>query len=391
VIHASLAIKTPKTRPRPKIIGSGLLALDIVSSEVSGEHVRFWAGGTCGNVLIALAFLGWESQPVARLRTGAAADRILSDLKEWGVSNRFISTTEDGSTPVILERIAKGPGRIPRHSFSWRCPECGSQFPGFKPVLSAVAEEIAQQTEPPKVFFFDRATPGGIALARAWGEKNALVVFEPSSIGNPVLFRQAWRASHVVKYSHDRLRELPEVGVGDGPCLLVETLGSAGLRFRKLRVKGQTGRWVELKAFPVEITRDTAGSGDWCTAGLIEHAAHKGASAFFRLSDEELTAAFRYGQALAAWNCGFEGARGGMYAVDRAVFRQQVRKILKGGRDNSNKSLVVTPASSIQVEGVCTVCVRTEEKRLTTGSDGPTVTTRQGFPSRAPWRRPTAK
>ena len=127
----------PPERP-PNVLGSGLLALDIVTSEVSREPARYWAGGTCGNVLIALSYLGWESQPVARLQTGTAAGRILRDLKKWGVSDRFVSVTDDGSTPVIVERIAEGAGGIPRHSFSWRCPMCGSQFPGFKPVLASL-------------------------------------------------------------------------------------------------------------------------------------------------------------------------------------------------------------------------------------------------------------
>ena len=59
----------------PSVIGAGLLALDIVISEVSEAPPEQWAGGTCGNVLIALGYLGWKSQPVARLKTGAAVDR----------------------------------------------------------------------------------------------------------------------------------------------------------------------------------------------------------------------------------------------------------------------------------------------------------------------------
>src|SRR5262249_18014835 len=153
---------------------------------------RYWAGGTCGNVLIALSYLGWESMPVARLQAGAAAKRILHDLKKWGVPDRFVSVSDEGSTPVIVERISEGAGGIPRHSFSWRCPECGSQFPGFKPVLASAAEEIAQQFSSHEVFFFDRATPGGLLLAKSSAERGSLVVFEPSSVGNPVLFRQAW-------------------------------------------------------------------------------------------------------------------------------------------------------------------------------------------------------
>src|SRR4029077_7554627 len=102
------------------------------------------------------------------------------------------------------------------------------------PVLASVAEEIAATAERSQVYFFDRATSGGIILARAFAQQGALVVFEPSSIGNPLLFRQAWETSHVVKYSHERLRELPEVGVEGIPRLQVETLGEAGLRYRRV-------------------------------------------------------------------------------------------------------------------------------------------------------------
>lgn len=277
------------------VVGSGLLALDIVMSELSGAGPRYWAGGTSGNVLLALRYLGWESRPVARLRGGAAADRILVDLKRWGVSDEFVDRTEDGSTPVIVERIRLGSSNVPKHSFSWRCPHCGAQFPAFKPVLASVAEAIAARSETPKAYFFDRATPGGILLARAYASRGALVVFEPSGIGNPVLFRQAWETAHIVKYSHERLRELPEIGVEGIPRLQVETLGEAGLRYRRVSQSRRAGRWVEMKAFPVESIRDTAGSGDWCTAGFIDRAGRDGAEGFQKLTDGDLEEAFRYG------------------------------------------------------------------------------------------------
>lgn len=355
----------------PTVIGSGLLALDIVISEVSGGPARYWAGGTCGNVLIALRYLGWEAMPVARLQVGAAAQRIFHDLKKWGVSDRFVSVADDGSTPVIVERITEGAGGIPRHSFSWRCPDCGSQFPGFKPVLASVAEEITQQISSPEVFFFDRATPGGLLLAKSCAERGALVVFEPSSVGNPVLFRQAWDVSHVVKYSHERLSELPEVGVEGGPRLQVETLGEAGLRYRKVSPGGSGGRWTELKAFPVEQVRDTAGSGDWCTAGIIDRGGRKGAKGLFRLPENELRAAVRYGQALAAWNCAFEGARGGMYDVDRATFEREVSQLLGDEAEGPATIAGPTTIAGERAEGFCLACVRPEKGTATgtTGSD----------------------
>jgi sugar/nucleoside kinase (ribokinase family) len=354
----------------PAVVGSGLLALDIVLSEVSGAPAGYWAGGTCGNVLTALRYLGWNSYPVARLRSGAAADRILADLRRWGVSDRFVSTAGDGSTPVIVERITQGSSNVPRHSFSWRCPECGSQFPAFKAVLATVAEEIATAAAGAQVYFFDRATPGGILLARACAAHGALVVFEPSSIGNPALFHQAWETAHVVKYSHERLRELPEVNVAHSPLLQIETLGESGLRYRKVPRGGRNGEWIDIDAFKVDLIRDTAGSGDWCTAGIIERCGRAGAVGFANLKQDDLESAIRYGQALAAWNCGFEGARGGMYAVDVEAFRKQVGHVLAGGSDLSNGTVDFRGKGSALVAGLCPACEETDNGKSVTGTDG---------------------
>jgi sugar/nucleoside kinase (ribokinase family) len=369
--HTDHPLETGSEGLRSSVVGSGLLALDIVMSEISGEPPRQWAGGSCGNVLVALSYLGWESKPVARLKTGGAAARILFDLKQWGVSDQFISLAQDGSTPVIVERITRGSGNIPRHSFSWRCPECGSQFPGFKAVRTSVAEEIVHQTAAPQVFFFDRATSSSLLLARVFAEQGTLIVFEPSGIGNSLQFRQAWETSHIVKYSHERLRELPEIVVQRSPLLQVETLGESGLRYRKVQRSGRGGRWIELKAFHVDVVRDTAGSGDWCTAGLIDAGGHKGAEGFFKLKDDELKSALRYGQALAAWNCGYEGARGGMYAVDRRIFREQVAHILEGGSDLIDSTLPIPPTCNSYVGGFCPACDTTGTGKSATGTSGP--------------------
>jgi hypothetical protein len=57
-----------------------------------------------------------------------------------------------------------------------------------------------------------------------------------------------------------------------------------------------------------------------CTAGLLLRIAAKGFAKINKSTDEQIAGAIRFGQALAAWNCHFEAARGGMYGVSRKQF-----------------------------------------------------------------------
>ena len=70
---------------RPKVFGTGLIALDLVIGPKPETPVRSWAGGTCGNVLSILAYLGWDAYPVARMNSDVASDRVRADMKRWGV------------------------------------------------------------------------------------------------------------------------------------------------------------------------------------------------------------------------------------------------------------------------------------------------------------------
>ncbi len=348
-VHASLAV------------GTGLVALDVVITEGSTTPPRRWAGGTCGNVLLALRYLGWQTEPVARLQAGDAAARLLEDFEHWGVSTKHVSVGPDGSTPIIVQRIARSKSGEPYHTFSWRCPNCGTRLPGYKPVLASAVHEIINALDSPTIFFFDRLSRGALLLAQAAAERGAAIVFEPSSIGNPALFREAWKLAHLVKYSHERLHELPhDLEAIKGPQLQVETLGPEGLRYRS-RLPGCKKRaWQRLEALPADEVKDTAGAGDWCTAGIVHKLLGSGAAGLNLVNDTHLRNAVRYGQALAAWNCGFEGARGGMYAVDKAVFERQVERILDGG-DSAGDDLAPDRASNPDpLECFCPSCEVTE-------------------------------
>src|SRR5215218_804198 len=119
--------------PSPVIAGTGLIALDVVIPIGAHSLPQLWAGGTCGNVLTALAYLGWDAYPIARLRDDAASRQINQDLCRWGVKPDFLGIDPAGSTPVIVQHIHCMPGRT-THSFSRRCQSCGTRLPWYKPV-----------------------------------------------------------------------------------------------------------------------------------------------------------------------------------------------------------------------------------------------------------------
>lgn len=344
----------------PLAMGTGLIALDVVITEGDLSKPLLMTGGTCGNVLLALSYLGFRVAPICRLEDNEAAALIQEEFLEWGVDTSYVSVDDDGSTPIIVQKIRPNPGGMPTHTFSWRCPACGMRFPSYKAALASTAEVIASEMKSPCVFFFDRVSRGSLIIAEKASELGALVVFEPSSVGDQGLFKEAWSVSHVVKYSHERLHDIPDsLEFGTNQILQVETLGADGLRFRAKFGKRATSPWKTLDAFKAPALVDSAGAGDWCTAGLIHRLGRDGFNGFRGVKPTDVESALRYGQALAAWNCGFVGARGGMRHLTVEECHEQIVRIL-AGRDSDTAA----PARANDVvpgRTWCPACLDPEE------------------------------
>jgi fructokinase len=190
---------------------------------------------------------------------------------------------------------------------------------------------LAEKLPPAEVFFFDRPSPGAIDAARRYAEQGALIVFEPSAQGKPELFVRALELAHVVKYAENRMERLP-LTASKLPRLILEiqTRGHNGLRYRCTlpALKGQG--WRSMRALRVPRVVDTVGCGDWCTAGLLSRIGTAGVAGLQSLRADELRDGLQYGQALAAWNCGFLGARGGMYERSATQMKSDITRILDG-------------------------------------------------------------
>lgn len=306
---------------RPLVVGAGLVALDVIMPG-PGSAAQLRAGGTCGNVLTILSYLGWRAAPLGRLLSDAAYRVVVSDLRRWNVDTRYLSLGAGVSTPIILELLESGP-RGPKHRFLLTCPSCGSYFPRFRGITLEAMREIPIALRAPDVFFMDRLSPATISLAEEARERGALIVFEPASTGDLKQFRRVLKSVHFLKFSADRI---PEAVIRDAPSvpLIVQTMGSRGLRYRAFG-----SQWKTLGAFPLHSIRDTVGAGDWCTAGILFALGRGAAKRIETLTDTEIYETLTVGQALGAWTCAYVGPRGGMYEKTYDEFWSSVQGFLK--------------------------------------------------------------
>ena len=316
-----MAGRTREAVPRRTAVGVGLIALDVIFDRGSSTPV-LCSGGTCANVLTILTYLGWNGRPVGRLGEDSAASVVRCDLGRWGVDLSLAELRPAARTPVVVERLRVDRSGVPFHTFSFFCQECGSRFPGFRPVTAAAVGEIFDNTSRPDVLFVDRASKSAVVLAEGYGAFNTLIVFEPQTIDESRSCRILLERAHVVKYSHERIDELPAAESPDR-MLEIQTLGRGGLRFRTGR------RWNYLEAEIVRDLRDAAGSGDWLTAALIHCLSGTQMSPGSVIDVALVEEALAVGQKLAAWNCSFLGARGGMYSAGR----DEVFAIVEGAGD----------------------------------------------------------
>jgi fructokinase len=159
-----------------------------------------------------------------------------------------------------------------------------------------------------------------VLLAEWAAAKGAIVYVEPSGRSTPSLLGRLLALAHIVKYSADHrvlvVDARRRAGRNVDPWLEIETHGAAGLRYRV----GGSKVWRTRPAFEVSEVVDTAGAGDWCSVGILHALAQGGAAAVEHVPVDVLDEAINVGQALSAWTCQYEGARGGMYHISRDEF-----------------------------------------------------------------------
>ncbi len=341
------------SKKSPKVFGVGLIALDVVAQR--GQTSKLFAGGTCGNVLLALAYMGWQANPISRLALDAPGKLVRTEFEVWNADQRFLATSPMMATPVILEKLSKDASGVPYHSFSFSCPSCGGRLPMYQPVTLTAASQVIPHLLTAEVLFIDRISPSSIALAKAARQQGVIVYFEPSSVRDSRQFRTLLSLCHVVKYSQDRIDDIGDVRSYPDLLLEIQTLGRGGIRFRT-RLAGQRNMWQSQAAEQALSLVDSTGSGDWFTASLINSICRNGLQELQQISLPEIVGSLNVAQGVAAWNCGFIGARGGMYEVERSAFARFVQHLRSGASKDVEPECATGLHPHAVNESICLHC-----------------------------------
>jgi pfkB family carbohydrate kinase len=351
------------TRERCVVLGSGLIALDVVVGADQSTGARIWAGGTCGNVLAILGYFGWSAYAAGNLGDDFAGTRVREDLSRWGVSSEFLTLRPENRTPVIVEKVWKSNAGVARHRFFWKCPSCGASLPGYRALAADNAIAVSNSSMIPRAFFFDRVSKHTLNLARWSARLGAIVVFEPSSIGDERMFAHAVSVSHILKFSHDRVTYRDGIPGPQKPVLEIETLGEDGLRYRLRSTGKKKSIWNDMPAYKISGIQDTAGAGDWCTAGMLHSLRGSRFPERHQIREHEIADALRFGQAIAAINCKYEGARGAMYGLTRKQFKSAVFELVSGQEVSPERASTKDKKLAALFTAICSACGESSERR----------------------------
>jgi len=285
-----------RSSPRVDVAGTGFTVLDRV---YAGDSPLEALGGSCGNVLVSLAMLNRSVAPIIALGRDAVGDRLVSTFVQAGANVQYIARKHGIASPVLAQQLDLASGR---HWFATVCPDTHVEFPGYTSIGPSDVHQARDVIDHCRVFYADRVSEAIVEAMEAAAGNGALVYFEPSAIDDTALFERALRVTKILKYSSDRLSDAVSAKL-DRDVISIVTHGADGLELRQ----GAMRYWCD--AVEADVVRDTCGSGDMVSVGLIDWlvGSHSVRQSW---NIEAVLAGVVAGQRLAAVNCAYTGARG---------------------------------------------------------------------------------
>ena len=279
----SIMLLTNSVQCSVRAIGMGVITLDVVRR---GGTVFQRAGGSCTNILLHLADMGWDCTMCHMDGNDAIAKYMNEDIARGGVKS--VSLVHDVPSYVLVINSENG-----KHSYQRTC-EHGSNITACKVVVPALEERLDPNYD---VFVFDRAWDIAERFAR---RTSGMVWFETfkHAFGD-----SAWKSCVGVS---DIVKTADYAVMPDGVNRIV-THGDKGLDYSW---KGKSGSMPSVIA-PMMV--DACGCGDCVSACCID-AVCRG---------EPLRRGLERGIRLAALNCCYPGPRSMMDSTTKS-YREDI-------------------------------------------------------------------
>ena len=169
--------------PQPVVVGTGLLSLNVILDEDDFTRAPYLhAGGTCGNVMAILSYLGWCAFPAARLDGDPTALCVQRDWHTVGL----LSTSAYGSAQVARRpSTSNAPGEVRRafHRTS-SCETALCAVGAFRATSRLRSRERRRQPSECRLQLSSSLIEYRLALLPLRASKERCIVFEPQSIGD---------------------------------------------------------------------------------------------------------------------------------------------------------------------------------------------------------------
>ncbi|MBQ7358988.1 MAG: hypothetical protein IJW63_02700 [Lachnospiraceae bacterium] len=287
-----------------KVLGVGFSCVDIVKMI---EHSFVSFGGTTGNVITILSQLGYETRLLTADYSGELGDWYKRALEIRNITPIYFQKSNKRIS-VVVEEVNSTNGT---HFFRTTCPRCGNSL--INVILPSVEKVVGfrSQMEYCNLLFFDRFSAGINFLANA--NVDGWNVYEPNAFRMYGNLLNGCRAADIIKFSAERIpdrvcNQLLLDLESSMPQIVIVTMGKDGLRFCVKKDK-EWGAWNYLSSRSSENVVDTAGAGDWLTAGFL-HGLLSEYPVKQRIPEEKVIEKLQRAQTLATVACSYMGAQG---------------------------------------------------------------------------------
>lgn len=333
------------------MLGTGLVCLDIILGE---RKIRYYNGGSCGNVTAAFSFLGQKSSVITRCYLDRAGHLLNANLNRIGVKQITFGNTAP-PTPRIIEKLDINYSGYVGHKFLLSCPQCGQNLPKVKLLDKSNLSNLMNSLNEFDVFYTDRSSPGIRNLRSYLRDIGVWTVYEPNSARNiKSVFMNAFE-SDIAKFSAEKFSftivdNLKQRAGNSRITLLIYTKGKNGLSFCYRKRDRKLSKWINLNPQPAPRLLDTSGAGDWCTAGMLTSLLGKYRKHRYYITKDDVISALQYGQALAAISCAFIGGQGLIHAD---FDQQDVRDLLQPFKKTN---LIKIPPTDVKEKAIIETC-----------------------------------